>query len=145
MIRRGALIGALALALPGLPLLWWIWPMAALDAFFAPAMCHALPLRDAETGREIVGIEDIARLPDGRFLLSAHDRLDEAGPDGGLYVFDPEELADEAPFVPRLTPALPADGLTGGLRPHGIAAHPELPLVAVINRGRDGNVRLLLA
>ncbi|MEL6476804.1 MAG: hypothetical protein AAFR17_05690 [Pseudomonadota bacterium] len=138
--RWAVVILALALA----PLVWWYWPVAALPARFAESACHHLPLRDAETGAEITGIEDIARLPDGRLVLSAYDRLDPAQPNGGLYLFTLDEALANPPFLPRLRPALPAKGLSGGLRPHGIAAHPELPLVAVINRGRDGGVRLLL-
>ena len=134
---------ALILAAIAAPLIWWVWPREALSARFAHDDCSRIALRDAETGAAVTGVEDIAVLPDGLLLLSAHDRLDPGEPDGGLYLLAPDLLARGGTASVRSI--LPADTVSGGLRPHGIAIHPTEPVVAFINRGRGQPVRLTLA
>lgn len=122
-LRWGAALAALG---AGAALLWWAWLPAPLPARFASEDCRRLALTDAETGRAITGIEDIARLGAGTLILSAYDRLaaeaaiarGETPPDGGLYALPPDRLAGVGPL--HLAPLIGADA--GGLHPHGLSA-----------------------
>ena len=123
-MRRIAAAALVVLATLGA---WRFWPAEALPARFAADDCHRVALVDARTGREIVGVEDIA-LADGRLWLSAYDRLAAEGGGngaGGIYAVAPAALAHGARLrlESRTAP---------GRHPHGIAAAPGR--LAVINR-----------
>ncbi|MEM0943564.1 MAG: hypothetical protein AAGI70_06405 [Pseudomonadota bacterium] len=121
------LVGAAALGALG-AVLWWQATPAPLAARFAMEACQRVALTD-ETGREITGIEDIALQPDGALLLSAHDRLDPAEPDGGIYEY---RLGGDLQLASLVDP----EALPGGLRPHGINTTPDG--FAFVNRAREG-------
>lgn len=136
ILRALSWAAGVALLAGAAALIWWHAVPDALAARFALSDCRRVALKDAATGAEIRGVEDMARLPDGRLVLSAYDRLGAAAaiaegrrpPEGGLYLLDPARL-DPA----RLDPAaaagaalalepLIAPGVFGaGLHPHGIA------------------------
>ncbi len=108
--------------------------------------CAVRRLADAETGWSVAGAEDLARLADGRIVLSAYDRLAaEAAlkdrgqpPNGGLYAIQPDALAEGDLTVGSIAAA----GPSGGLRPHGIDARGDR--IAVVNRsGGDGLAPIL--
>ena len=107
--------------------------------------CIIIDLADADTGKPIVGIEDIAMTEDGQALiLSAYDRLsaetasrlETSLPNGGLYRFPLEEVS-EKPL--RLSNLVDLNAVKG-LRPHGITINTNQ--LAVINR-RGGRQRSL--
>ena len=59
-----------------LPLFWLFRPVFGLPARFALEDCRRVALTDIGSGRPIVGVEDMALLPDGdTLILSAMDRL----------------------------------------------------------------------
>ncbi|MEM9011276.1 MAG: hypothetical protein AAGE18_08620 [Pseudomonadota bacterium] len=113
--------GALVLGV-GAALLWFhTMPPTPIAARWGPEDCRRI-------GPEIVGAEDMAVLADGTLVASAYGRLagpDESGrpPDGNLWAVSEDGL------TPLVEPAT----LSGGFRPHGIAATPWG--LAVINRG----------
>ncbi|MEM9099130.1 MAG: hypothetical protein AAGC79_11470 [Pseudomonadota bacterium] len=110
-------------------------PIEPVEARIDITQCRKLTLTDAETGEEISGIEDIARLPGGILILSAHDRLDPEEPDGGVYQLPYEGVSETEVALSSIID--PAD--TGGsLRPHGIALSPRSDRLGLINRGRGG-------
>lgn len=117
-MRRWGL-AALALALG----LWLAWPPGALPARFALADCHRQVLRDAATGAEILGAEDIALAPGGDLIVAARDRLG-AGPAGLWRVADLDTGA-----------ARRIAGLEG-VAPQGIALAGDR--LAVIDRAGPG-------
>lgn len=99
--------------------------------------CHRLNLFDQDKGLEILGTEDIVRLPDGDLLVSAYDRRsrDESGipPEGGLYLIPKNALDKKTLHVSSVIKSL-----SGGLRPHGldaIAMGDKSVRVAFVNRG----------
>ncbi|MEP3264962.1 MAG: hypothetical protein ABJM86_02745 [Hyphomicrobiales bacterium] len=103
--------------------------------------CHRLTLIDEDKGMEILGAEDIVRLPDGDLLVSAYDRRgrDESGmpPEGGLYVVPKSALNNKTLNVSSVIKSL-----TGGLRPHGIDAielEDKTLRIAFVNRGATSN------
>ncbi|MEM8791185.1 MAG: hypothetical protein AAGE80_06180 [Pseudomonadota bacterium] len=110
-------------------------PISPVSAQLGASACQRVALIDQATGAEVSGVEDIAQLPDGTLLLSAHDRLDPLKPDGGVYALDPGVMAEGRAEVASVID--PAD--TGGsLRPHGIAVTRSGSQLALVNRGRDG-------
>ncbi len=114
---------------------WWVWPRSPMAARFGPAECRHLPLEDAETGRPIAGIEDIARYRDVLFL-SVEDRLaaerlagaGEPVPEGALYRLPLARLSEPGPIALRNQ----AEGFFGELHPHGIDA--RLAKLVAVNR-----------
>jgi hypothetical protein len=128
-----ALVPVLAVSLAGT---WTLSPPAALPARFALGDCRHVHLVDAETGRRIDGAEDVVLAPDGATLiLSAQDRLDTSGSEGGLYAVSlfalggGGDVAAEPLFAPR--------GWPEPFRPHGIAISPDGQRLAVINHVAD--------
>ena len=116
--------------------LWLITPEAPLQARFAPGDCRQVALSDPRTGRAVIGVEDMALAPDGTLILSAHDRLDPAWPDGGVY-----GLRLRGPAAGAALRRLDAPR-SGVFRPHGIALDPEMRRLAVINRVGVGAARV---
>lgn len=126
-------------------LIWLNWPRTTLEVAFGLESCRNLALTDADTGKPITGIEDIALMPDGSLVLSAHDRLDPAEPDGGLYrLVVPDAAIAEASLSSLIDPS----EVPGGLRPHGITLSndpaTDRDQVLVINRPRNGEMRQLI-
>ncbi|MEM9046062.1 MAG: hypothetical protein AAGC81_15345 [Pseudomonadota bacterium] len=108
-------------------------PVSPVAAKIDTSSCRAITLTDAKTGTEISGIEDMVRLPDGTFLLSAYDRLDPAERDGGVYALAYDDLTLDRVEV---TSILSPDQTGGSLRPHGIALSPHADQIGIVNRGR---------
>jgi len=90
-------------------------------AVYQHDQCHRLILIDKERQMEVIGAEDIVRLPDGDLLISAYDRRSKGSdgmpPEGGIYRVTKDALNAGRVEVSSLIPLLP-----GGLRPHGIDA-----------------------
>lgn len=110
--------------------------------------CRRVDLVDVETGRPVVGAEDLrVDPPRGRLVVSAYDRRAAEGaaktgaasvPEGGLYAVDLAALktagrVDAKPLVERAA-------LAGGLRPHGLFVDPADGRIAFVNRSymREG-------
>ena len=136
----------LVIVVVSLPLFWLFRPVGALPARFALEDCQRVALTDTGSGQPIVGVEDMALLPDGdTLILSAMDRLarewrPETAPEGGLYEVSLKRLAaGEAWAAPIVGPGT----IEGGLFPHGIAVSDDGERLAVINRGRDGTVSII--
>lgn len=143
-MRRWLLtLAALILIVAGLGWLWWLNPPKAMAARFQPSQCQRIdviaPGPPAQQTRLVSGIEDIERLDRNTLILSAHDRLDPAQPNGGIYRLELDAMTDGQVRVSHFVPPahLPED-----LRPHGIALSPDKTRLAVINRQRDGRVFL---
>lgn len=107
---------------------------AALPAKFGPEDCRVIDLVESGGDGAITGIEDLLLLPDGdTLILSALDRRDPAGPDGGLYSVSMAELGGPSQLTakrldsPRESP----------FRPHGIAVNADGSRLAVINHDSD--------
>lgn len=105
--------------------------------------CHRLTLIDEDKGVEILGAEDIVRLPGGNLLVSAYDRRSKvangAPPEGGIYLVPQNALNEQRLNVSSVIKSLP-----GGLRPHGLDAielENKAVRVAFVNRGasQDGS------
>ena len=136
----------LVIVVVSLPLFWLFRPVGALPARFALEDCQRVALTDTGSGQPIVGVEDMALLPDGdTLILSAMDRLarewrPETAPEGGLYEVSLKRLAaGEAWAAPIVGPG----AIEGGLFPHGIAVSGDGERLAFINRGRDGTVSIV--
>lgn len=117
---------------------------APQNAIYQPDQCHRLTLIDQERQMEVIGTEDIVRLPDGDLLVSAYDRRskgsDGVPPEGGIYRVKKDALDDTTLMVSSLISSLP-----GGLRPHGIDAvkrDDQTLDVAFVNRGYPDDGRL---
>lgn len=125
-----ALVSAVAVLLAAI---WLMMPPQPLAARFGPNDCQRIVLVDAETGNGLQGAEDMALAPDGDTLvLSVHDRIDTARPDGGLYAVSLRRLGDDGPAAAQ--PLHGTRGLDGPFRPHGIALSPDGSRLAVVNR-----------
>ncbi len=129
-----------------LPLFWLFRPVGVLPARFALEDCRQVALTDTRSGRPIVGVEDIALLPDGdTLILSAMDRLarerrPDRAPEGGLFEISLKRLAaGEAWAMPIVEPG----SVEGGLFPHGIGVSGDGERLAFINRARDGTVSIV--
>ncbi|MEM9724389.1 MAG: hypothetical protein AAF909_02870 [Pseudomonadota bacterium] len=128
-IRFGAGAGAAFVLVVAAFSYWALSPSPPLDARYTADACRRV-------APEIRGVEDLDLLPDGRVLLSAHDRRAHIHggatrlPDGALYALDRATLS-----VTELWPRdMPQEG---GFHPHGVAVFGNR--VAVINRRwRDG-------
>lgn len=145
-MRRSVQATLVVLVVVLLPVFWLFRAPTALPAHFSLADCRHLKLANTATGRPIVGVEDMALLPDGdTLILSAIDRLalrwnPASAPDGGLYEVSLARLATGARWAqPILDPA----SVPGGLFPGGIAVSDDGKRLAVINRARDGEVSIL--
>ena len=99
--------------------------------------CHRLQLVDDATGLDIVGAEEMLRLPNHDLLVSAYDRRsktkDGSPPEGGIYIVPRDALSKKTFKVSSLIKTLP-----GGLRPHGMDAielENDVIKVAFVNRG----------
>lgn len=107
--------------------------------------CHRLALFDEDNGLEVLGAEDIVRLPGGDLLVSAYDRRSTAAngapPEGGIYLVPQSALNEKTLKVSSLIKSLP-----DGLRPHGIDAielNDQSTRVAFVNRGASKNGSLV--
>ena len=145
-MRRGVQSLMVILVVVSLPLFWLFRPVIGMPARFAPEDCRRMALTDTGSGRELVGIEDMALLPGGdTLILSALDRLAYArrprdAPEGGLYEVSLKRLAaGEAWASPIVRPG----AVKGGLFPHGVAVSSDGERLAFINRGRDGTVSIV--
>ena len=104
-----------------------------LAARYAAADCQVVPLIDRVTGREISGAEDLAYVATtGAVIVSAHDRMDPARPDGGLYSLPLFALG--AGDALTLNTLVPPETREHPFRPHGIAVDEDGQRLAVINR-----------
>lgn len=145
-MRRGIQAGLVLLVAVLLPVFWLFRPPAELPARFALADCDRVALTDTESGRTLVGAEDMALMPDGDTLIvSAHDRLalarrPDAAPEGGLYQVSLTRLAAGQGWA---TPLVPSSSVEGGLFPHGIAVSGDGARLALVNRGRDGTTSII--
>ena len=133
-----------------LPVFWLFRPVGALPARFALEDCRRVALTDTGSGRPIVGVEDMALLPDrDTLILSAMDRLARArrpasAPEGGLFEVSLKRLAaGEIWAAPIVWPG----AMAGGLFPHGVAVSSDGERLAFINRGinraGDGTVSIV--
>lgn len=114
---------------------WVLRVPVRLPASFGPENCRHVELVDGETGRRVVGVEDIALAPDGDVLiLSALDRLDPARPQGELYAVSLPRLGAGQPV--RARPLAKAH--QGTFRPHGVALSPDGRRLAVVNHVTQG-------
>ena len=129
-----------------LPIFWLFQPVSGLPARFALSECRKLALTDQDSGQPIIGIEDIAMLPDGdRLILSATDLLaldrnPDRAPEGGLYEVSVSRLA--AGHV-SAEPLIGAGVTQGGLFPRGLAVSEDTERLAFINQHRDGTVSII--
>lgn len=145
-MRRGIQAGLVLLVVVLLPVLWLFRPPAELPARFAASDCERVALTDTDSGRALVGAEDMALMPDGDTLLvSAHDRLalarrPDTAPEGGLYEVSLTRLAAGEGWTRPLTVA---GSVEGGLFPHGIAVSRDGARLALVNRGRDGTTSII--
>ena len=145
-MRRNLQSLSLVIVAVSLPLFWLFRPVGALPARFAVEDCRQVALTDTGSGRPIVGIEDMALLPDGdTLILSAMDRLARdrrpaVAPEGGLFEVSLKRLAaGEAWAAPIVGPG----AVEGGLFPLGLAVSSDGERLAFINRGRDGTVSIV--
>lgn len=136
----------MVLVLVMLPVFWLFRAPATLPARFALTECDRVALTDTASGQRIVGVEDMALLPDGdTLILSAFDRLarrwnPKTAPEGGLYETSLTRLAaGDSWAMPIIAPA----SVAGGLAPHGLAVSGDGERLAVINRSRDGETRII--
>lgn len=131
---------------------------ATSNPAFDRAQCRRVVIADAQTGSAIRGAEDLALDPARkRLFISAYDRraVEKAAssgafqiPEGGIYAVDFAALVAAGSAPLPLTPYVGADGIPGGLRPHGLAYSPARDEVAFINRGYqkiDGKWRLSIS
>lgn len=145
-MRRGIQAFLVVLVVVSLPVFWLFRAPAALPARFAPEDCVRAVLSDTASGRPLVGIEDMALLPDGdTLILSAADRLalrwrPESAPEGGLYQLSLTRLAAGQTWA---APLVPAGTIPGGLFPHGIAVSGDGGYLAAVNRSREGQTAIL--
>jgi len=125
--------GFVVLLVVGMTGAWFVRVPDRLPARFGAGDCRRVELIDPRTGRAIVGAEDLALAPDGDMLIvSAHDRRDDAMPNGGLYSLGFWEIGGRSRVEVR---ALDGPRATGAVfRPHGIALSPDGARLAVINR-----------
>ncbi|WP_249578444.1 strictosidine synthase family protein [Thermohalobaculum sediminis] len=131
----------LALSLPLLAVvltaLWLGMPPAAVEARFTAADCRRVEVTAQGIGA-LVGIEDIALLPDGRAILSADDRHAADGARSGLFVADLARLTGGGPVE-----ALPLAGVAQPLRPHGVAVDASGGWLAYVNRPAPGAAEIV--
>ncbi|HUF87251.1 MAG TPA: hypothetical protein VMM59_07710 [Thermohalobaculum sp.] len=146
-MRRGIQALLVIVVMVSLPVFWLFRAPAALPARFAPEDCARLALTDTATGQPVVGVEDIAPLPDGdTMILSALDRLalrrrPQSAREGGLYQVSLARLAAGDGWA---RPLVPAGSIAGGLRPHGIAVSDDGERLALVNRARDGTTSIIV-
>lgn len=145
-MRRGIQSTLVILVVVLLPLFWLLRPPAKLPARFAEQDCARVALTDTGSGQPIVGVEDMALLPDGdTLILSALDRLSrywhpDRAPPGGLYATSLTRLAaGEGWAAPLIDPA----AMPGGLAPQGIAVSDDGEHLALVNRTRDGETQIV--
>ena len=145
-MRRGIQSFLVVLVVVLLPVFWLFRPVIGIPARFAPEDCQRIALTDTGTGRAIVGVEDMALLPDGNTLiLSAMDRLAYArhpqrAPEGGLFEVSLTRLAAGENWA---SPIVWPGAVAGGLFPHGVAVSGDGERLAFINRARDGTVSIV--
>ena len=145
-MKRGIQSLMVIIVVVSLPVFWLFRPVGALPARFALEDCRHIALTDTGSGLPIVGIEDMALLPDGdRLILSAMDRLararrPETAPEGGLFEVSLKRLAAGAIWA---APIVWPGAVEGGLFPHGIAISSDGERLAFINRARDGTVSII--
>lgn len=145
-VRRALQSWMVVLVALSLPAFWLFRPVPGLPARFALEECRRTPLTDAATGRAIVGVEDMALLPDGgTLILSAQDRLafesrPDLAPEGGLYEVS---LAGLAGGQTLATPIVRPGAVSGGLFPHGVAVSGDGERLAFVNRARDGTASIV--
>lgn len=145
-VKRSIQSGMVVLVVVSLPVFWLFRPVSALPARFSLEDCERMALTDTASGQPIVGVEDMALLPDGdTVILSAMDRLTRtrrpsSAPEGGLYEASLRRLAaGEAWASPVVSPGTVA----GGLFPHGVAVSGDGERLAFINRARDDTVSII--
>lgn len=140
-MRRGIQSSLVILVVISLPLFWIFRAPAALPARFALTDCVRAPVTDTATGRRLVGIEDIALLPDGATLLLsagnhlAFERHPSRAAEGGIYAVSLPRLETGETWA---DPLIPEGTLAGGLFPHGIAVSDDGRRLAFVNRSREG-------
>ena len=103
-------------------------------------------MRDAQTGKDIIGAEDLAVDQNRqRLIISAYDRRASekaarqrgpAGPNGGIYAAPLATLfALDRPAEPLALTALTSpDDFDGGLRPHGLSFNQQADVISFVNR-----------
>lgn len=129
-----------------LPLFWLFRAPAKLPARFSAEDCARVALTDSGSGRPIVGVEDMALMPDGdTLILSALDRLARRwspaeAPEGGLHAASLSRLAAGEGWA---APLVSAARFPDGLAPHGIAVSDDGRHLALVNRTRDGETRIV--
>lgn len=111
---------------------------------FALEQCARTTLIDRQSGREIVGAEDLdVDRAGGRLFISAYDRkaVERAAkqrtaviPKGGLYVVSLDDLAGRNKEI-RARSIVDSESVNGGLRPHGIAYDEATGDLTFVNRG----------
>ena len=145
-MRRGVLSAVLVVVVLSLPVFWLFRAPSALPARFMEADCARVALRDTATGRPIVGVEDMARVPaSDRLILSAMDRRafrrnPARAPEGGLYEVSLDRLAAGAVWAETL---MAPGTVPGGLFPHGIAVSDDGERLAAVNRSRNGETAIV--
>lgn len=100
------------------------------EARYDRADCRRVDLTDADTGKPIIGAEDLVHdRVGGRLIVSAYDRrqaermakakTDAAPVSGGVYAVDLDRLFDSETAL-DIDPLFDAEEIDGGLRPHGV-------------------------
>lgn len=140
MIRR--VVALVTLVLAGT--LVWVFlfaPPERVPARFSHDNCRRVGVIDKTTGQPISGIEDLAQVAGGgRIVLSAHDRMDAALPDGGLYETSLFLLNAGGDAV--LRNLVTSGERDARFRPHGIALSAGGDRLALINRVDAGRARI---
>lgn len=137
LIRRftALFVCCLALFLTGVWLLSAPEPLAGTR--FAPSSCQVVTVVD-ETGRALVGIEDLQQRADtGMLVISAYDRRNPEVPLGGLYTVSLFALSGGSRVPARTL----YDGETAEtrFRPHGFSLSPDGTRLAVVIRGDEND------
>ncbi|MEM7059810.1 MAG: hypothetical protein AAF557_19665 [Pseudomonadota bacterium] len=132
--------GAAGLFVISLVYIWLLSPPDQLPARFSAKECQHVRVIDPETGESIVGIEDLALWQNGsQLIFTAHDRRDDAKPNGGLYSVPIWDIAERAEVDAKhlYRPQ-------GSFRPHGFAISDQQRRLALINRPADGETEILV-
>jgi len=125
-----------------LPLFWLFRTPSALPARFTPEDCQVVALTGTRSGQAIIGVEDMALLPDGdRLILSAMDRLawekrPDKAPEGGLFEVSVSRLVAGESWA---SPIVQLGAVEGGVFPHGVAVSRDGERLAFVNQMRDGS------
>lgn len=140
MLISHVMRGAAGLFVISLVYIWLLSPPDQLPARYGPKDCRHVEVTDPLTGQSIVGIEDIALWRNGsQLIFTAHDRRDEAKPNGGLYSAPVWDLGASNRVDARHL-YRPRESF----RPHGFAISNQRRRLALINRPADRETEIMV-